>query len=44
MDKKMLLKELQAIQEKYFFEAESKWYKFLDQAIEELEYEEVDTK
>lgn len=38
-DEKMLvLNDLQKIQKDYFNESEQQWYKYLDQAIEELEY------
>ncbi|SEV92420.1 hypothetical protein [[Clostridium] fimetarium] len=33
-----VLKVLQDVQKMFFDESESKWYKYLDQAIEELEY------
>ena len=33
-----VLKVLQDVQELYFDESESKWYKHLDQVIEEIEY------
>lgn len=38
-EKMQVLNDLQEIQKLYFNESEKKWYKYLDQAIEELEYE-----
>jgi hypothetical protein len=38
VEREKILNALQDVQKTYFSESESKWYKYLDQAIEELEY------
>lgn len=38
VEREKVLNVLQDVQRKYFNESEGKWYKYLDQAIEELEY------
>lgn len=38
IEREKILKVLQDVQKTYFSESETQWYKYLDQAIEELEY------
>lgn len=44
MEKEKVLERLHDVQKSYFSESESRWYKYLDQAVEELEYMKEEIK